>query len=54
MEDPSSINVDKYGEGWLFEMQKTDAIFLNVDQYVDLLDSVWAKTQRTIKGQVNE
>ena len=54
MEEPSSINVDKYGEGWLFEMQKTDAIFLNVDQYVDLLDSVWAKTQRTIKGQVNE
>ncbi|MGB2498510.1 MAG: glycine cleavage system protein H [Mariniblastus sp.] len=54
MEDPSSINVDKYGEGWLFEMRETDAIFLNVDQYIELLDSVWAKTQRTIKGQVNE
>jgi glycine cleavage system H protein len=54
MEDPSAINVDKYGEGWLFEMQKSDTVFLNVDQYVDLLDSVWAKTQRTIKGQVNE
>ena len=54
MEDPSSINVDKYGAGWLFEMQKDDFIFLNVDEYVDLLDSVWAKTQRTIKGQVNE
>ena len=54
MEDPSSINVDKYGEGWLFEMRETDAIFLNVGQYIALLDSVWAKTQRTIKGQVNE
>jgi glycine cleavage system H protein len=54
MDDPSAINVDKYGEGWLFEMRKSDAVFLNVDQYLDLLDSVWAKTQRTIKGQLNE
>jgi glycine cleavage system H protein len=55
MEDPSAINVDKHGEGWLFEMQLGDAAsveFMNAAAYIELLDSVWAKTQRTIKGQL--
>ena len=55
MEDPSAINVDKHGEGWLFEMQLGDAAlaeFLDAAGYIELLDSVWAKTQRTIKGQL--
>ncbi|MGI9519847.1 MAG: glycine cleavage system protein H [Pirellulaceae bacterium] len=54
MADPSAINVDKYGDGWLFELQSDAAPLLNPQQYVKLLDGVWEKTQRTIKGQLNQ
>lgn len=54
MSDPSAINVDKYGEGWLFEMQGDGGHLLSPDAYVEHLDSVWEVTQRTIKGQLNE
>ena len=54
MEDPSAINVDKYGGGWLFEMTGSiDSLMPAVD-YVEMLSDVWDKTQRTIKGQLNE
>lgn len=53
MADPSAINVDKYGDGWLFEVRSSGENLLNVEQYVEMLDSVWELTQRTIKGQVN-
>jgi glycine cleavage system H protein len=51
MDDPSAINTDKYGEGWLFELE-TDETFLKPQEYLELLDEVWVKTQRTIKGQL--
>lgn len=54
MEDPSAINTDKYGAGWLFEMQIQPSELLTAQQYVGLLEDVWAKTQRTIKGQLND
>lgn len=54
MEDPSSINTDKYSAGWLFEVESDSLQLLTPQQYVDMLDEVWIKTQRTIKGQVNE
>lgn len=58
MDDPSAINVDKYDSGWLFEMDDLSLTEstqpLSVDDYLELLISVWEKTQRTIKGQVNE
>jgi glycine cleavage system H protein len=54
MEDPSAINTDKYGDGWLFEMNVDSSEFLSPQEYIELLDDVWAKTQRTIKGQLNE
>ncbi len=57
MEDPSAINTDKYWVGWLFDMeiQPNDQLeFLSPQQYLELLDDVWAKTQRTIKGQLND
>ena len=54
MEDPSSINTDKYCTGWLFDMEIDQPDFLNPEQYIDFLVDVWAKTQRTIKGQLNE
>lgn len=54
MEDPSAINTDKYTAGWLFDMQIEQPEFLTAEQYIELLEDVWAKTQRTIKGQLNE
>ena len=54
MEDPSAINTDKYGEGWLFEMEAADPGWLTTEQYLELLEDVWVKTQRTIKGQLND
>lgn len=54
MEDPSAINTDKYGDGWLFEMNSDHNQLMNADEYVEMLKDVWEKTQRTIKGQLNE
>lgn len=54
MDDPSTINVDKYERGWLFEMSGQQSELISPAQYVELLDDVWEKTQRTIKGQLNE
>jgi glycine cleavage system H protein len=52
--DPSAINVDKYGRGWLFEMEAEPQSLLTAEQYLEHLASVWEVTQRTIKGQLNE
>ncbi len=52
--DPSAINVDKYGSGWLFEMNADLNGLMSAAGYVDHLETVWEKTQRTIKGQLNE
>jgi glycine cleavage system H protein len=54
MADPSAINVDKYGRGWLFEMDATGQGLLSPHEYLDHLGAVWEITQRTIKGQLNE
>ncbi len=52
--DPSTINVDKYGAGWLFELDGTAGDLITPEQYVEHLVGVWEVTQRTIKGQLNE
>ena len=54
LKDPSGINVDKYGAGWLFEVESEGHTLLTPSQYVAHLESVWEVTQRTIKGQLNE
>jgi glycine cleavage system H protein len=51
--DPSGINADNYGNGWLLEMETT-AEFLTAQEYLDHLNATWEKDQRTIKGQINE
>lgn len=53
LNDPSVINTDNYGEGWLFEFT-TDAQTLSPEEYLKLLDEGWEATQRMIKGQMNE
>ncbi len=54
MDDPSSINTQKYDAGWLFEVESKTPSLLTPVEYVEMLSDVWVKTQRTIKGQVNE
>lgn len=52
--DPSAINVDTYGPGWLFEIESPGESLLSPDGYLEHLAAVWEVTQRTIKGQMNE
>ncbi|MGC1273194.1 MAG: glycine cleavage system protein H [Planctomycetaceae bacterium] len=52
LSDPSAINVDGYGDGWLYEFA-TDAALLDAAAYVKHLDAGWEKDQRYLKGQVN-
>ena len=54
LKDPTPINLDNYGAGWLFDMDGDGASLLTVDQYHDFLDKNWEKTQRLIKGKINE
>ena len=52
LDDPTPINTDSYGMGWLYGFE-TDAKLLTPKQYVELLESQWDETQRMIKGQIN-
>ena len=51
LDDPSWINREPYGAGWLFSFQ-AEASFLTAEQYVAKLAGVWEETQRVIKGQI--
>ena len=54
--DPSGINVDKYSEGWLFDLQESaenEETLMTAEEYLVHLKKVWKITQKTIKGQVN-
>jgi glycine cleavage system H protein len=53
LDDPSAINVDKYGAGWLFEMTGDAANTMSVAEYHQYLVANWEKTQRLIKGKIN-
>jgi glycine cleavage system H protein len=52
--DPSMINVDMYGRGWLFAMQGDGGGLLSAEQYLLHLEAAWKVAERTIKGQFNE
>jgi len=52
LDDPSAINTDGYGRGWLFKL-KTDHDLLAPEQYRQILEDGWEQTQRMIKGQIN-
>jgi len=54
--DPSGINVDKYGDGWLFDIHSDPLeleTLMSAEQYLEHLEQVWKITQQTIKGQLN-
>lgn len=52
--DPSAINVDNYGAGWLFSMSAAGGELLTTQQYLAHLADAWKVAERTIKGQFNE
>jgi glycine cleavage system H protein len=53
LKDPSGINVDGYGEGWLFDMECDAATLWSAQEYEQFLSDNWEKTQRLIKGKIN-
>jgi glycine cleavage system H protein len=53
LQDPSLINVDHYGQGWLFDLQCDGQSLLSPGQYLVHLEAAWEVAQRTIKGQAN-
>lgn len=52
MNDPSLVNTDNYGAGWLYELE-TDATFMDVHAYMQHLQANWEATQKSLKGQYN-
>jgi glycine cleavage system H protein len=53
LSDPSAINVDNYGAGWLFDMTGDASTMCAPKGYVEYLGQVWEVAQRTIKGQLH-
>lgn len=53
LDDPSTINTDGYGQGWLYTFE-TQARFMSAAEYVNFLGKKWEETQRVIKGQLND
>ncbi|TWU37264.1 glycine cleavage system protein H [Novipirellula artificiosorum] len=52
--DPSLINAEPYGQGWLIEIESTSTdSLLNPTAYQQHLTDAWQVAQRTIKGQAN-
>jgi len=52
LKDPSGINVDGYGAGWLFEMEGDSGLLVSVAEYYAFLDANWEKTQQMLKGHM--
>jgi glycine cleavage system H protein len=53
LNDPSAINVDGYGAGWLFEIEGPADTLIDVQGYYQHLADNWEKTQVLIKGKIN-
>jgi len=49
--DPSAINKDGYGTGWLFEMTGSASDTMEPAQYLRYLETSWTKAQALLKGQ---
>jgi glycine cleavage system H protein len=50
LSDPSTINLDNYGDGWLFDIEGPDEGLLSPAEYLAHVKSVWKVTQKTIRG----
>ena len=52
LNDPTPINVDNYGAGWLFEMAGDTGDTLTAAEYYQFLEAGWENTQRILKGHL--
>ena len=52
LNDPSAINWDNYGAGWLFDFESPEP-FLTPPEYLQLLHDTWKDTQRMIRKQMD-
>jgi glycine cleavage system H protein len=52
LNDPSAINLDPYGGGWLYEITGDAALTVPVADYYQFLEANWEKTQRMLKGHM--
>jgi glycine cleavage system H protein len=53
LEDPSLINDDPYGAGWLLETNGNVTHLISVAEYYQHLTETWEKTQQLLKGRIN-
>ena len=55
LEDPSAINTDGYGSGWIYEIDCAPAPNHLIDgaAYLKHLQDNWEHTQRVLKGGIN-
>ena len=49
LDDPSTINADSYGAGWLFEMAGDASTAMSPEEYLVSLDAHWEKAQHKLK-----
>ncbi len=54
LKDPTPINVDTYGKGWLFEFAPGSTELMAAEDYLTYLNGTWTDAQRHIKGQMND
>ena len=54
MDDPSIINKDGYGDGWLVTIDGSTDELLSVEAYLDHLAEAWKVAEKMIKCQWNE
>lgn len=54
LDDPSAINTDGYGEGWLFDLEGTTENYMDGKSYLKYLEDNWEKTQVVLKGKMNQ
>jgi len=54
MQDPTAINTDCYGRGWLFEIESNSIELLTAADYLKHLAGTWDETQQLIKGQMHD
>src|SRR5262245_50197537 len=52
LQDPTAINIDNYGAGWLFDMEAADVGTMTAADYYQFLDANWENTQRLLKGHM--
>lgn len=53
LNDPSGINADGYGAGWLFDMAADVSETMDAAAYHAHLSATWEQTQRLLKKQVH-